>query len=45
MLNNEAEIGATLHWIVDPGVGTGPEIGSTTQHLTKRRLSNFPPKA
>jgi len=27
MLNEEPEIGATLHWIVDNGVDTGPVIG------------------
>ncbi len=27
MLNEEPEIGATLHWIVDSGIDTGPEIG------------------
>ena len=27
MLNEEPEIGASLHWIVDSGIDTGPEIG------------------
>jgi len=27
MLHKEAEIGATLHWIVDAGIDTGPVIG------------------
>ncbi|MCH7981656.1 MAG: hypothetical protein IID59_09135 [Proteobacteria bacterium] len=27
MLNEEPEIGASLHWIVDNGIDTGPEIG------------------
>ncbi len=37
MLNGEAEIGTTLHWIVDAGIDTGPVIATTRQPLDPAR--------
>jgi methionyl-tRNA formyltransferase len=49
MLNGAPEIGSTLHYIVDPGIDTGPVVGRAPQPLDRQRtylsnvLSLYPP--
>jgi methionyl-tRNA formyltransferase len=49
MLNGAPDIGSTLHYIVDPGIDTGPVVGRAPQPLDRLRtylsnvLSLYPP--